>query len=777
MSGPVQIPDGFDLVDPVQPVQFAQGNARPADGVAIPDGFDLVESPKTSALEAFGRAALDTGTFGFANRWQDRDRLALARKEHPIASFAGDATAVIGQTAVLGPAANAARAAQAAGALGRVGGLGARAVIGAERALLPNMNAATIGQAALTGAKAGAANSALHAFGSTVTDPNASWGDVTQQTVGKGAVGGAVGGVIGPIAYKVGEGINLARAARNEMATADTASLAAIDRALARDRIDPSTLRAQIEVPQYGKLTTQQISDIARRMDAGDSAATIASDLGVGVKAVTDAARRFEAQNASPLNIVDRAKLTGPAGGENTSWTLRAAMASPGEGRAVGAARLTDRQLEQHDRIVDAIGRMVSNADPQAKLALLKDGERLAYGMAEKAAQPFDLAPVLARWDQRSGVPNSDISKAIEQAVGLFRGSTRVVGDDVERAVTRPMMTPVRDATGNITAYQRTMVPVVDDAGRPVTQLVKGSDVTKIAPLQSLEEFKRAKLDLDQMIEASKNGYKATPLTRELARFKEELMDEVSRTNPFWRQANDFFAENRAAERLLGAGEAQSLRLTPEGRKEVEQIAGLHKTIASRKAAPEEKAVAQAKLEMYRDGLAQALAARVLNKGQTHDHTAELLTPSARYILTSVMGRPRASEFIRFLEREAATTRTYRGLGGSQTTPLREAIDELNGPAMLASAVDWMNPRAVARALIAKGAGRLSEGRNNRMIPMMVEESPVRQLQLLADLETMRAARVAGGRAGLNPALAAGNAFVAPFTSDASNRIRREQRQ
>ena len=779
MTTGAPIPEGFELVEDersLTPAQYTTA-AAPARGAAaiIPDGFELVTEPTTSALEAFGRAALDTGTFGFANRWQDRQRLEAGRKEHPWASFAGDAAAIVGQGAILGPAANAARAAQAAGNLGRVGSVAAKTALAAEKVLLPNPATATLGQAALTGAKVGATNTGLHAFGSTVTDPNAGWGDVAQQTIGKGALGAVAGGVLGPVAYKIGEGIALSRAARNEMANADTASLAAIDRALARDRIDPSTLRGQIEVPQYGKLTSPQISDVVRRMEAGESAAAIAGDVGVSAKAVSDAARRFQEQNATPLNLVDRAKLTGAAGGENTSWTLRAAMASPGEGRAIGASRLTDRQLEQHDRVVDAIGRMVSSADPQAKLALLKEGERLAYQMADRSAQPFDVGRVLAQWDQRGGVPNSEISKALEQAVALFRGSTRVAGDDVERAVMRPMLTPVRDAQGNITAYQRTMLPVQDEAGRPVTQIIKSADVDRVSPVSTLGDFQRAKRDLDQMIERSMNGYRPTPLTRELQRFKNDLMDEVGRTNPLWREANDFFAENRAAERLLGVGEKQSLRLTPESRREVESIAELHKTVASRKATPEAKAIAQAKLEMYRDGLAQALAARVLNKAQTGDHVGELLTPSARFILTSVMGRPRAAEFIRYLEKEAATTRTYRGLGGSQTTPLREAIDELNGPAMLASAVDWMNPRAVARALVAKGAARLSESRNNRMIPMMVEENPVRQLDLLRDLDTMRAARVAGGQAGMNPGYVAGNAFLAPFTSDASNRIRRER--
>jgi hypothetical protein len=715
---------------------------------------------------------LDTGTFGFANRWQDRERLALARKEYPVASFAGDATAVVGQAAVLGPAAGAARAAQAAGTLGRAGSLGAKAVVGVENILMPSAGFATVGQAALTGARVGAANSALHAFGSTVTDPGSTWSDVAQQSAAKGAMGAAIGGALGPVAYKIGEGISLARAARNEMANADTASLAAIDRALARDRIDPATLRAQIEVPQYGRLTSEQITDAARRAEAGESTKAIASQFGTNASTVLDAVRRFEAQNSSPLNIVDRASLTAPAGGQNTAWTLRAAMASPGEGRAIAASKLTDRQLGQHERIVEQIGRMVSNADPAVKLAQMKQAQQAAYDAANRAAQPFDLAPVLATWDQRSGAPNSAISKGIEAAVSLFRGSTKVLGDDVERAVTRPMMTPVRDASGAITAYQRTMVPVLDESGRPVMQIVKGSDVTRLSPVSSLQEFQRAKMDLDQMIAQSMNGYQATPLTRELQRFKSDLMEEVSRTNPVWREANDLFFENRAAERLLGVGENQSLRMTPENRKEIAKISGLHKVLASRKATADEKAVAAASLDLYRDGLAQALAARALNKPQGHDHTAELLTPSARFILTSVMGRPRASEFIRFLEREAATTRTYRGLGGSQTTPLREAIDELNGPALLASGVDWINPMAVARALVAKGAARLSESRNNRMIPLMVEENAQKQLQLLRDLETMRAARTVGGRAGIWPAMVAGNAAVAPFTSDAWNNRR-----
>lgn len=662
---------------------------------------------QTGLLESFGRGAVEGATLGFDGLVGGEDWRAArerSRTDNPWTHFAGEIAGGIAPMVATGGAAAALK-----------GGTTVAAKVG-HQALRPFVSApvSTIGQASAQGAKLGAAYGAVSGLG------HSRWDSASEglQDAAKGAmVGGMAGGVMGPAAYKFGEKVAIARAASREMANADTASLAAIDRALARDAIDPSVLRGQIEVPQYGKLTPDQITDLATRVGRGEALPEAAQAVGIGEGAARKAVGRFDERNATPLSIVDRARMTG---GENTSWTLRAGMATPGTGRAQAAESLTLRQTEQPGRIADAADRIVRAGDPSTRLEAMKAAEKAAYDAAYATEKPFDIAPQIAAVERQYGTRQTDIAREMQKAAGIFAEKT---------------------------------------PGRPPT----------FEPFRKLAHFQEGKLDLDQMIAGSMKDGRPTPLTRRLTQFKADLMQEVSSTNPSWRAANDMFAENSVARRLFGDAETQSFRITADTRREMDQVRRMHKIAASRTATAEQKAAAKGQLEMYRDGLAEAIKAHVLNKGETADRVGKFLTPAGRSIIETTLGAKDGAALLAVLKEEQAITRTYRGLGGSQTTPLREAIDELNGPAMLASAWDLANPRKLMEMLVAKGARTLVEKRNNRMVPMLTESDPLKQLALIRDIEAMRKARVTGGGTGVSG--------VAPFANALQDQGRPQRRR
>lgn len=678
----IDFPDGTDAATIQGVMAQATGGKAPA--------------PHMGMLESFGRGAVEGATFGFDDKLgMDKSKREASKQANPWTHFAGEIVGGLLPAVATGGAGAAVAGSRTIG--GRVAQQALRPFVAAETASIP--------QAVVQGMKLGGSYGALSGAG------HAEDGDMASGAAKGLAQGAIVGGMLAPIASKVGEKIAIARAAKTEMGNADTASIAAIDRALARDRIDPTILRGQIEVPKYGKLTTDDITKAATLASEGKSTAEIAQALGTTEGTVRGAVSRFEAQNATPLSVVDRARLTSPAGGENTSWTLRAGMASPGEGRAVAAETLTQRQMGQAGRISDSADRIVSAGDPEARMAAMKSAERMAYGNAYAKQQPFDISPTIAAVDTQFAGRQTEIAKTMQKAAELFSEKT---------------------------------------PGRP----------PQFRPFDNLAHFQEAKLDLDHMIEQSMNMGRATPLTKRLMEFKTNIMNEVSRTNPDWRKANDLFAENAGARRLFRDVETTGFRITPDNKADLAAIAQAHKTAKARNVTPEAKAAAVAQIEMAKDGLAEAVKMFVANKGETADHVSKLLTPAAQQMFKTILGPKDGEAFIKALRAEEVITRTYRGLGGSQTTPLREAIDEMNGPALLASAWDMANPRKLIDALVAKGAAKLSEARNNRMVPMLVESDPIKQLGMLRSVETMRKARTTGGNRGMIAVPSASNAIL-----------------
>lgn len=268
-----------------------QGGAQPAIAQAAtpgdPDEFSALwkggrqQGPQVGAVEAALRAAADTGTFGLANEFLDRERLAAGRHQHPIASFAGDALAVGAQTLALGPIAEAGHAVNA----GRV----ARGAGRVAEAYLPNLEARTLTGVAATSAKAGGMQGLTHGVGDTVLDPDKSWGEVAGNAVFEGGVGTVAGGVLGPAVHAGAQVLNQAasralpglseiRAVAN---SPESQGLKDIQRAMDYDGITPEALRARLMPQGAGGLTPEQAMRVVEEVNAGRTPAQAAAMFGV----------------------------------------------------------------------------------------------------------------------------------------------------------------------------------------------------------------------------------------------------------------------------------------------------------------------------------------------------------------------------------------------------------------------------------------------------------------------------------------------------------------
>lgn len=587
--------------------------------------------------------------------------------------------------------------------------------------------AKTAGQAAQRGAAVGAGYGAVSGFGSGGGETA---GEGLGNRLASGVVGSALGAGLGAgggyVGHRVGEAIAGAKQARAEVDQSGGAYNAAA-KALGRDRVDPADLRDTM-LPKVGtKVSKDVAADIVRLADSGQDQAAIAKQTGLSPKTVGSYQRSFRELNETPLTIVDRAALASPGSGQNVQWSMRAAAATPGEARTQAAERLTERQVGQSGRLVDAFQKYIGDGDLEGRIAQLQETvrnqERAAYKAAYASEQPFDLMPVVNNWNQRIAKDRGPLGRALGEAVDAFFDETQVQN---------------QMGTGSF----------------------KRLDIAK-----NLQRFQQGKENLDYLIEQSFKDGRATRLTRMLTQLKGDLMGEVRKTNPAWSQANDLFADGRAADKALTAGEALA---TTMGSKSREALKSFDKMDATQK-------------ELFRQGFSRMLQDRAINKPDGHDVTAQLRTGAARGIIRRVMDRgsapsglskkdanawnaarrqerSNADALLRVINEEAAGTRTFRALqGGSQTTPLKEAIEDLNAPAYLTSALSYLNPRALGQEVLSQVARRVYSGRNSALMEMLTETNPVKQMEVLEAIQRYSAARSSGG--------SAADTLIAPVTN------------
>jgi hypothetical protein len=695
------------------------------------DPYDAISSPvpqrqKVGMLESLGRGAVEGLTFGFDDKLgMDKDRREQSRKDNPWTHFAGEMVGGLAPVVATG----------GAGALVKGGtSIGAKV---AQTALRPLALAETtsLGGAAAQGAKIGASYGGLSGAG------HSDDGDMLSGAAQGALTGAMVGPVVGAAAHGVGrvaQGVLGARAAAQaETADASAGSLRTLGRAFERDRIEPSDVMGQIrqELPRDSsqssklKLDQDQVEGLVRRHLAGDSISDIASDIGIGTGSATRYLAELNAKSAGPLNLTDRAGLVRSGSGQNTQMTLRAAAASPGEAQGIAREALIERQLGATGRMQDAFSRIVGS--PEFESVAAKHSDRLqqagdqAYKAAAAQEKPFDLNPIFEGWRQRYNGQVGPVPEAVQSAIDSMHAKV------------------------------------------PVRNQVNGAIVTHdMRAPQNLEQFMSARQNLSAAIEANR----ATPsVQRNLIQMRNELSDEVRRTNPAWGEANDIWRDGKAAESAMEAGSRMTTRLNSQSRESMGEFIQARraeaKATAALKAATKAgdqtamtKAQAaidagQSQQELFRVGLARSLSDMMSNTNATNDLTRQLRLPGARAMIKTVLGDDAAAQLYKVVDAEHGMHRTYSSQFGSQTTPLKEAIDDINWAPKMQAWSDFLHPGKVLGMASDYAASKYNAARNAELMPMMTDTNPIKQLDLMRALQGVTKARQFGDSAVRNPAI------------------------
>lgn len=430
-------------------------------------------------------------------------------------------------------------------------------------------------------------------------------------------------------------------------------------------------------------------------------------DLAARIRADTPAS--FEA----PMTLVDQVmRFSGkPGGGESTLWKMKGVASMPGEARSIVQEALVPRQIEAADRVATAIemyvapGRVKGSISPagtpagtsvEARLDQVRQLERAYYYIAEQTAKPVNLSAEVAAIRQASQGRAGDIGKGMQRVADLLESNGQ--------------------------------------------------------PIATLRQWQDAKLELDQLIEASKGLRGATPMTRELEQIKQTLMARVGQQNPAWKEANDLFADGRLVERMLEMGQAASLKFGGKTREILSEWRKLSnpQTIRQLRSSAHmpkdaQDAVLALRQEMFREGLARGMLDRVMNARPGHDVASQFTTPAARQILEVILGPRQAAAFFRAVDKEVQATRTMRSLGGSQTAGLQAEQSDLGLPGQVATA--WsvgLNPKKWIELAAQRVGSRLTEAQNAEIARILVMMSPSGQIRFLRRLEGTMAARERG---------------------------------
>ena len=717
--------------------------------------------PKSSVGlgESMLRGMAEGATFGFDdNLGLDKARREASKKANPWTHFVGE---VVGGAAPMALASLLPSGVGQAAAAGRAGQLATRAAGLVRGAMVPG-EIGTAGQAALQGSKLGTVYGGLSGAGhADVADADSLTDSLAKRATGaaKGAVmGAAIGAPLGVVAHGAYRGAQalggLKAVADSEAGDVGQGAIKTALRKLAADRIKPDDIIKQIraefpddsataglsrrfwgDISNRHEITADHVEEIVRRALAGETAAEISKAIqaasggtGPGETVVRNMMTELANRYLGPLNLVDRAAMVRPGSGDNTQMTMRAAAATPGQHLGDAREALLERQVGANQRLGQLFDRTIGSSDYEGVAArqakALEDAGGRAYGLALAQEKPFNLRPIFDRWEAQ------------------FDAMRGVVPDSV-RAEMRRMLAP--------------------DGSPPST-------------LQGFIYAREGLRDLIGSLPPKSNQQ------RHLTSFYNDISEEVARTNPAWKAANDLWRDGKAAQEAMEAGARMSSRLNASSRENLAEFTTAQKdastaATALRKAkaaagnapTPAQQSIieaqkakidaANARMQLFRVGLVRALNDTLANQGETHNLTRQLLLPGAQKMLRTVLG-PDADQFFKVVRAEQTIHRTYSSQFGSQTTPLREAVDELNWAPRFEANWHNLGLGKVLQLATEYAARNINANRNVKLMDLYTSTDRLRQLEALRAMQTLQAARSDAGNAIGRPAIAFGSGLL-----------------
>jgi hypothetical protein len=444
-----------------------------------------------------------------------------------------------------------------------------------------------------------------------------------------------------------------------------------------------------------GGMAPAQARAAARQAYAGhvqQSGATLAnSTLDAHVGRVVQAFERN--QNDIPLAIDEVAKLAGSRG-TNLGWTRRAAQASPGRGRE---EVLDNVQSRQEDIIPAVRGRVNDNlgdSDFGGAVATLRQRNRgnedQLYGIARAHETPFALDSVLDEVNATHAFRGGDAKSLMDEALQIMRGDPLPNG-----------------------GYQRHTLDTYIQSRGQLSDLIDKS--MKVNP-------------------ATGQGT-ATTATRALMDMKTKMDDVVATANPRWRWANDIARGGRSVESTMA--DARKMKLSGNDAHTANMLRNVERMntrarelsrVNARSRTSEQAAelnMLTDQIEAARMGFGRAVHDALDGLGDTHD-VAKLFLKGGRNADSGVrrtieiMMGDDAPRFMEMMRRAQIATSTHRQLSGSQTTPLREAIDDDKNTAKIAGLMRVLggitNPKALLSSVAEGISNRLHEARNSELL-------------------------------------------------------------
>lgn len=387
-----------------------------------------------------------------------------------------------------------------------------------------------------------------------------------------------------------------------------------------------------------------------------------------------------------------------------------------------------------------------------------------------------DIASMLGKANLRPGLINNKTGRNLDDMTlnawesRFLDGENRPAINDLLDAISRDLsgdrvVSRYSQQTMDDIAMQRQMLRDLEDVGvrGPNTAAVmeqlgftpaKGSAAAtsmEVAP-QNLEGFINARQNLRQMKDEAAPG---SPLQKRLIELYNDVTDEVSRTNPEWAKANALWRDGKAAEESMKAGALMSTRLNANSRENLKVFTDAAARAKKYGAGTPERTAAEAEMKLFKVGLVRALSDMLANQGETHNLTKQLLLPGAQKMLRQVLGKD-ADQFFKSVRAEQAMHRTYSSQFGSQTTPLREAIDELNWAPSFEAAWHNLGIGKILQLAQEYTARTINSKRNTDLMRLYTETDPLKQLESLQAMEKLHTARSNAGNAVGKPAVGLG---------------------
>lgn len=431
---------------------------------------------------------------------------------------------------------------------------------------------------------------------------------------------------------------------------------------------------------------------------------------------MTAAFRGYEAQRTVPLAIDEAAKISGSRG-QNLHWTRRAAANSPGAGRE----QMFDSVIDRQENILPTVRQFVTQRldDPdflESKANLIaqnRNTENQLYGIARANEKPFDLFPALENAYRTMPFRGGEARSMMDEAMQIMRGN------------------PLPDGS-----FERHTLDTYIQARGQLNDLIERS----------------------MQVNPATGAQRATTATRHLMDLKTQMDDIVSTANPRWRWANGIARGGRSAEQAMDDASRMTLGGTDKHTMQVaRRVSGMRDDIdrlsAIKSPTMEETAelnLLNSQLDAYRMGFARVLHKALNSMGDTHDVSKLFLkggrdaTSGPRAVLRTMLGDEEAGQFLDMMRRGQIASGTFRTYGNSQTTPLRDAIDELNNETRISGMMRALgyvtDPRAMLRDVGDVISSRLAADRNTALANYYsrMTDDPAQFFRMLRDIDAQQ---------------------------------------